>query len=490
MPTDPTTKSQVQAYRFMLRRMENALVRRDAVMAHEPMRNHLTATAVGLIVGVLGLAAFFVVGMFSPTSQVRPGDLVISKKSSAVYVVQDQPRRLVPVLNLASARLLVAAFTGPGSEPPETKWVEESALDGINRAPITGLIGAPPTLPSPQDLVPGPWSVCDTADGTGDTGTARAAPTTTALLGTGAPGTPLGDGEALLVQTPDASRTYLVHGGRRSEVDPADAAVRNTYRLDTAVVRKAGLGLLNAIPEARPLTAPDIPGAGGPSPFPQLGGTQVGDVVRVEVSEDQFFLVLAQGKQRVSPAVADLIRYDRGKKELATVAPEDIARVPDAPAAARPDFGDFPAQVPRLLDAEESRNTCLTWTGQDRGPVVTASPEDRLPLGSGRSATEVPGAGSGLVADRVFVEPGRGALARSVVLGQDPASGYLWLVTEHGLRYRVPTMDVARSLGLGERATPAPEAVLGLLPIGPELDPQRALELYDPVLAREQQGGG
>jgi hypothetical protein len=62
MSTDPTTKAQVQAYRFVLRRMESALVRRDAVMLHEPMRQHLRAMVMGLILGLLGLAAFFVIG--------------------------------------------------------------------------------------------------------------------------------------------------------------------------------------------------------------------------------------------------------------------------------------------------------------------------------------------------------------------------------------------------------------------------------------------
>lgn len=68
MSTNPTTKAQVQAYRFVLRRMESALVRKDAVMLHEPMRHHLRATAVGLLLGLLGLAAFFVVGKLHPTS--------------------------------------------------------------------------------------------------------------------------------------------------------------------------------------------------------------------------------------------------------------------------------------------------------------------------------------------------------------------------------------------------------------------------------------
>ncbi len=69
MSTDPTTTSQVQAYRFVLRRMESALVRKDAVMLHEPMRHHLRATAAGLILALLGLIAFFIIGKINAPDQ-------------------------------------------------------------------------------------------------------------------------------------------------------------------------------------------------------------------------------------------------------------------------------------------------------------------------------------------------------------------------------------------------------------------------------------
>ncbi|MGH3926112.1 MAG: type VII secretion protein EccB, partial [Pseudonocardiaceae bacterium] len=140
MPSNPTTKSQVQAYRFMLRRMESALVRKDAVMLHEPMRHHLRASAVGLILGVLGLATFFVVGLFKPSSRVDVGDIVMIDGQTSVFVVAEgrgAERRLVPMTNLISARLLVAALS-PGTDgPPETKSVQESALTNLIPVPRT-----------------------------------------------------------------------------------------------------------------------------------------------------------------------------------------------------------------------------------------------------------------------------------------------------------------------------------------------------------------
>ncbi len=88
MSTNPTTKAQVQAYRFVLRRMESALVRKDAVMLHEPMRHHLRATAVGLIIGLLGLAAFFVVGKLHPASHASASQVALVRSVSAPRQVE------------------------------------------------------------------------------------------------------------------------------------------------------------------------------------------------------------------------------------------------------------------------------------------------------------------------------------------------------------------------------------------------------------------
>ncbi|HEY3895131.1 MAG TPA: type VII secretion protein EccB [Pseudonocardiaceae bacterium] len=104
MSTDPTTSSQVQAYRFMLRRMESALVRKDAVMLHEPMRHHLRATLIGLILGVLGLAACFVIGKLSATGKTHAAAIdtqgssgVSSEAVAARYSDVDS---LTPVITL------------------------------------------------------------------------------------------------------------------------------------------------------------------------------------------------------------------------------------------------------------------------------------------------------------------------------------------------------------------------------------------------------
>ncbi|HEU0090222.1 MAG TPA: type VII secretion protein EccB [Pseudonocardiaceae bacterium] len=488
MPTNPTTKSQVQAYRFLLRRMESALVRKDAVLLHEPMRNHLRASAVGLIVAVLGLAVFFVLGLFKPISKIEGGDIVNVKGTTSVFVVVedagDEPMRLVPVLNLTSARLLYAALV-PGKQPPETKFVEESALAGIHRTPVIGLPDAPQTLPDPKKLIKGDWSVCDTATVRDDLPNAESRPevATTAVIGTTL-GRPLGAAEALLVAEQRTGATFLVWGGHRLPVQLDDGAVTLAYRLDDVVPRKVSTGLLNAIPEGAALAPPTIPGAGDPAPFRPLTGVRVGDVLRVVLAgePESFFLVRQHGVQQVAPAVANLIRARLGRTDdVQTFTPAAIAEVPKV---VNQQFADFPPQVPTIHRIAAAPVACLAWPGTEQQPVVTVSADGALLAGKG---VEVPGATSGQ-ADRVFLELGSGALVRGVVPGQRPDTGQIWLVTEQGLRYGVPSVEVARALGFTEQPTPAPESILRLLKSGPALDPDQALAQFDPEQARPRGG--
>lgn len=485
MSIDPPTTSQVQAYRFVIRRMESALVRKDAVMLHEPMRRHSRATAVGVILSMVGLVAFFVVGKFRPVSELTVNEIIIGRPSQEVFVVQDNPRRLVPVRNLTSARLLLAAIS-PGRPAPEAKTVEDSTLTGVSRTQSTGIDGVPP-LPAPENMIKSVWSVCDTAKVRSDLPNGESHPqlSTTVLVQERAPaGRMLGDETALLAAEQDTGITYLVWRGQRERVDLVhDAAVRTYYRLGNVIPRKASAGLLNAIPEGHPLMLPVIPAA---RPVAELPGVQVGDVVRVKGVQDSFFLVLPQGVQAVQPAVADVLRYRRGASaEFTTVAPGAISRLPEVPVASQLDFEGFPTQVPPILKIVEASVTCITWQGSDQSPAVSVYPDGRLPLGAGDNPVELPPPATGQTAAAAFLPPSKGSLARGMVPGQRPETGAIWLVTAQGFRYGVPSMEVARALGLGEATSPAPESILNLLPIGPTLDPQRALELYNPALAQQ-----
>ena len=489
MPTNPTTRSQVQSYRFVLRRMESALVRKDAVMLNEPMRHHLQATVVGLILGVLGLAAFFVIGLFKSASDIEVGDIVAVEGTTSVFVAvetDDEPLSLVPVFNITSARLLVAALQ-PGTQPGKTKTVEESALDGIPRLPQVGRPDWPQHLPASEKLLDGAWSVCDTATVREELPDAEANPelSTTVIVG-GEQGQRLGADQALLVAEESTGAHHLLWAGKRLPLDPDDPAVRLAYELDDDLPRKVSTGLLNAIPQGAALTPPDIPDGDSPAPFPQLRdeAVQIGDVVQVNrAGQESFFLVRREGKQPVQRAVADLIRFDRDADvDFTLVPPEDIRGVPDAPEASRTNFADFPGRAPQVLEITATPVACLVWPGAEADPVITISADEQLLRDRG---VAIPDA-AGDQADRVFLAPGSGALVRGVLPGQLADSGQLWLVSDQGFRYGVPSLEVARALGLGDQVTQAPDSILRLLKEGPVLEPLDALRLFSPELAQQE----
>src|SRR6187549_2254469 len=88
MARQPTTRLQVSGYRFLVRRMEHALVRGDIRMLHDPMRAQSLSLTAGCVLAI-----------------------VMSRDSGALYVRIDDT--LHPVLNLASARLV----TGNAARP-------------------------------------------------------------------------------------------------------------------------------------------------------------------------------------------------------------------------------------------------------------------------------------------------------------------------------------------------------------------------------------
>jgi hypothetical protein len=74
----------------------------------------------------------------------------------------------------------------------------------------------------------------------------------------------------------------------------------------------------------------------------------------------------------------------------------------------------------------------------------------------------------------VSLPPGRGAVVSSRA-APDVTDGVLYLVTDLGVRYQVPSPDVLAMLGYaGVKPVPLPAEVVALLPTGPGLNPQAA----------------
>ncbi|KOX22953.1 hypothetical protein ADK67_22435 [Saccharothrix sp. NRRL B-16348] len=535
MASTPTTKSQVQAYRFVLRRMQSALVRRDAVMLHDPMRTHSRATAVGVLLGVIGLLGFLIFGFFSPDPQVDDQtQIAISKETGQVYVVHTvgNTKTLIPMTNLASARLLLLQRSNPdksqasvagadaaagqvnagpqvaGGEP---KLVSEKALAKLPKGRLTGIPDGPDVLPKPADRIGPDWSVCDTLslDESLNDPSAEGKFTTTVLAGMSGGGELLDGNRALLVQAgTDDKQAYLIYKAPvnskitststvRAKVDLGNDEVRTALNLGQKKARAVSTGLLNAIPEAKELVAPPIPNRGDTVTYVQGENLKVGAVIEVRRAgtDSEFHVVLKDGLQKISRAAADLLRaaYAQGAEPKLV----DIARINTAPPVEQLDFADYPPDVPEILDPTNQNNRviCLNWQAQNvtsdnksQHTRVTIAPT--LPIPANVVPVEINQTGAtGEVVSQFVMAPGKSAVVRSATSTQDFDTGPIHLITGRGVKYGIPDTTTSGALGLGaDGFTPGPESILRLLPDGPQLNRNDASRSWDHIKVEKGTG--
>ena len=206
-----TTKVQVSGWRFLLRRVEHAIVRRDTRMFDDPLQFYSRAVSAGIIVAVLICLGAVLLAYFKPLGK-RGGDtLLVDRTTNQLYLMLPDSTQLRPAYNLTSARLI----TG---RPDNPSMVKSSALDEFPRGNMLGIPGAPERMVAntTRDAY---WTVCDAATGsvTGVTVIAGAP------VDGGERATVLPAGEAILAE--NDGRTWLLWNGKRSAVDLADRAV-------------------------------------------------------------------------------------------------------------------------------------------------------------------------------------------------------------------------------------------------------------------------
>ncbi|HET8993104.1 MAG TPA: type VII secretion protein EccB [Rhodococcus sp. (in: high G+C Gram-positive bacteria)] len=472
MASQPTTRWQVSGYRFLMRRMEHALVRRDVRMIHDPMRSQSRSLMVGVVIACLVLAGCAALALFRPQDKIGNAKLVVGRDSGALYVAIDGTFH--PAMNLASARLVL-------DDHVEPTVVADEELEARPRGPLVGIPGAPSSLAYVGHDTP--WTVCDTVDAGG-----RQFVTTAVSAGVpeySGVGGPLDDDEALLM-TSDGEY-HLVYGDGRAEIDPQDRALTRVLGLDLGSARPVGAGLLAALPELPELTAPVIPDAGSMPRVP-VGGVRVGSVVGLaEPNGQRYYVVLSDGVQEVSSATAQIIHASdsQGIAEIPIVPPDTLK---DAPTVQHLAVGTFPTVVPTILGPADRPVGCLTWEPE-------AGPEDQRRSGLVLSAGEVlpiaedaipvepaQADGPGPNVDAVHIPPGRGTFVQTTsVVPDSERRDALFYVADTGVRYGVADAEAAKALGLEGDPARAPWQIVGLLAPGPSLGRAEALLAHDGV---------
>lgn len=456
------TRLQVSGYRFLTRRMEYALACRDTRMLDDPIRSQSTALAAGLVPAAIVVAVCAVLALLRPHGSLGTDPIVMVRDSGAMYVrVADTVH---PVPNLASARLIAGT-------PAVPRLVSAATIAAAEHGPLMGIPGAPadvaPTLANDQQA----WTVCDDS---GDR-------TTTMIIGPSAqhPSAP----PVLVAAGQERGRgTYLLHGGRRAAVDMRDLATIRALRLDGVVPLTVSAALLDPLPEATPIVAPRVPGAGGPGPA-GLADFRVGEVLRVpRAGEADHYVVLADGVQRVGRVAADLIRFtdSHGGDGIPDVPADRIAAVPVVDTLPVTDLAD-----PVVAGADLGGPLCTRWQWRRNGAVP-----DTAVLAPGtlpdreRAVALVQADGDGPRIDAVSIPAGRSLYTRAAgAAGEGMPTGPRYLVTESGVAYGVGDAESAEALGLPKAPGAAPWPLLALLPRGPELTIAHASVVRDSVAA-------
>ncbi|MEV7727634.1 type VII secretion protein EccB [Streptomyces sp. NPDC087917] len=450
-------RDELNAYTFAKRRTVAAFLQPSATGSEEGAPRPLRAVLPSLVTGALVLAGFGALGMFKPQAPKgwsEPGTAVIvGKQSTTRYVVlstkvngKDQ-KRLHPVLNLASARLLL--------DPKKFKVVQidDKVLDGGNppRGPIIGIPYAPDRLPTPKDAAKAKrWAVCQQPGGNGrgvQTAAFVLADREAGLMDDKARRT--SDTQVLYVQsTGGAKERYLVDAAGRKYRFPEgkpDSGTLTTALVGTGAtpqpVTEEWLATLN---RGDDLAFPQLPGAAGANADVQgLGSAdnKVGMVLTAETgSGTQHYVVLPGRVAPVSefvawllisaPATDTLNMHGKARQvDLQALNPDatpfkdeakwprrrgaQVNRVADTPGAAQgAERRDTVCNVLRSVDGQGGQ-TLSTWAGTGFPVDITAS---------GTSS---------------YVTPGSGLLYTQVQGRQTTAGGALFLVTDTGLRYAV-----------------------------------------------------
>ena len=216
MAWQPTTRLHISGYRFLLRRIECALLGRDIRAVDEPIRAPAQSLLAGLVLAVILLAGCAVLAILRPQPTLADAPILMGKHSGALYVRLGET--LHPVLNLASARLIMKTNADPLPTP-------ESQLVHIKRGPMLGILGAPQYLGKPLTEEELRWTVCDSRDGV---------PSTTIIVGRaeGRRSRALPHEGILLVRPGSGGSTYLLYEGRRAVVNLAESAAVHALGLE------------------------------------------------------------------------------------------------------------------------------------------------------------------------------------------------------------------------------------------------------------------
>ncbi|MFG2832093.1 type VII secretion protein EccB [Streptomyces sp. NPDC048434] len=533
-------RDELNAYSFARKRTNAAFLKPLPNGSIESAPKPLKAVVPSIAVGVLMLVGFGACGILKPVAPQGWDEIgknvIVGDESTTRYIVlkskdvngKDQ-KLLHPILNLASARLLI--------DPKfQVVKVKESELDGkLPHGPALGIPYAPDRLPSAEDAdKPKTWAVCNRPGASANSKPQQAvfvlADKDKKLVEDKGK---LDIHQALYVEDPEGKKWLVDHNGMAFGFDSTrmgwapsggkeegDAVLRRIIFGSNVTPQKVSKQFMETVipaPEQLSISMPQVDGAGAETSAPKVPqkARKVGSIL--EDSSGQKYVVERDGVEQVTDFVAKLLEEGANAKKL-NLDGSPLTPVPIAAGSIDPKtddagnqttflgkvFGDIDSPWPSealsaandfahgsqtggLVTPTANGVSCSVYKGtNNKYPggeekqlgYPNGVPDMQTWVGKDYPAKLASGASS-------YVTPGSGLLYTEAPT-PTAKSGSLFLVTDTGLRYSIPRnndsagkagsdkqeLDQSR-LHLGYGGTHPPlilKAWSSLLSEGPSLD--------------------
>ncbi|CAM5235375.1 Type VII secretion protein EccB OS=Streptomyces alboniger OX=132473 GN=eccB PE=3 SV=1 [Streptomyces alboniger] len=432
-------RDELNAYTFAKRRTLASFLQPSPTGSEEGAPKPLKALLPGAIVGVVILAVFGGIGMFSPTApkgwNTPEEHVIVASDSTTRYVVlkTGKQTQLHPVLNMASAKLLL----DPGKADVIT--VDEKILDS-GKPPHGATIGipyAPDRLPSADEAETAKrWAVCE-RPGEGGRAIQKAAFVFAQKeFGKTEGRDKLTGGDLMYVVGPDEKTQYVVDakGTAYQIANTGDTELLKALDTQGRDPQRVSQEWLDTLHKGDPLSIPSVdgvPGAVANAGLPEQFD-KVGEVVKApNGSRMQYYVVEAGHVAEISEFVAtlllnsgDLVAVGQAG-EAQQVGPAAVDESTPFKTATK----TWPTLTPKMVNdgtsATSGRNTVcnvlLSVGGKGKTSLSTWASTDfpaQLPTGSSSG----------------YVTAGSGQLYRQFQ-GTETGAGGVFLVTDTGLRY-------------------------------------------------------
>lgn len=456
-----TTKVQVSGWRFLLRRVEHAIVRRDTRMFDDPLQFYSRSVSLGLVVAVVICAGALMLAYFKPLGKRGEDRVLVDRSTNQLYVVLTDSDQLRPVYNLTSARLIL----GNSAQPQAVKSEE---LDRMPKGPAVGIPGAP--YATPVFGSSSTWAVCDTVTKPDSVTPTVQTAVLVQPLALGSQVGPIRPDQGVLVKFQD--HDWLITEKGRHSIDLGDRAVTSAVGIPVGA-RSAPIseGLFNALPNAGPWQLTPVAGAGAPNTVGLPPELMIGAVFQV-VTEGgkQQYVVLPDGVAKVNDTTAAALR---AANSFGLVSPPSIASSNVARIAEQTYYSPLPDKPMTMVLPQDDPTLCWAWERQagDQAPRTTIIVGRHLPLAVSSMNSGIKQVTGNAT---VFIDGGHYIKLQS----PDPRYGESsYYVDPQGIRYGLND-DAAKVLGLSGALT-APWQVVSLLMEGPVLSKGAALLEHD-----------